>query len=96
MNTAVLCAYTVCAPIPGVTFSFYLSRSLEGLPEEIVCELFDRVLACGRLTPSVLRTFKATGHETLLSFIRRAGIADDIPVQDYSFENSWLGYDRRV
>lgn len=72
------------------------SHSLEGLPEELVCELFDRVLLFSRLTPAVLRVFKATGHPTLLAYIRRNNIVEDLPMSDFSTEHAWLGYERRL
>jgi len=71
-------------------------ESLEGLPEELVCELFDRVLLFSRLTPAVLRVFKATGHPTLLAYIRRNNIVEDLPMSDFSTEHAWLGYERRL
>ena len=58
--------------------------SFDDIPEDLCCELFDRVLQNGLLTPRILALFRATNHPLLLTFIRKWGITDDIPIPDYA------------
>mmetsp|Transcript_16177 Transcript_16177/g.45081 ORF Transcript_16177/g.45081 Transcript_16177/m.45081 type:complete len:92 (+) Transcript_16177:238-513(+) len=64
--------------------------SLGGIPEDLCCVMFERVLQLGKLRPKVLELFQATNHELLMQRIHDLGI-QDLPAQAYSSRNSWLG-----
>ncbi|CAG9463512.1 unnamed protein product [Pedinophyceae sp. YPF-701] len=65
-------------------------ESLEGLPEDIVCAIFVRVLELGRLTPRALRLFERTQHPLIVQAIRSLNI-QTLPAPDYSWDGRWLG-----
>lgn len=65
--------------------------SLSGLPEYLVKDLFERVLAQGRLTPQVLETFERTGHKSVLDHIEGLNIQQLPPVLPITHKK-WLGW----
>lgn len=64
--------------------------SLDGLPEELVCILFEEVLLKGKLSPRVLQLFRDTEHDLLLARISALNI-QPLPVMPYSNRSKWLG-----
>eukprot|EP00250_Pteridium_aquilinum_P034919 c8320_g1_i1 orf=88-366(+) len=48
--------------------------NLNSIPEYIVTELFERTLASGKLTDSVLKVFMATGNSEVLNIVRDLNI----------------------
>lgn len=75
-----------------VTCLLLVSRitSLGGLPEELVCAIFERVLARAKLNPRVLQVFVNTQHELLLDRIRALRVRDT-PAIIQDTRNLWLG-----
>ena len=65
--------------------------SLQGLPEELVCEVFEEVLLYGRLTPRVLEVFERTGHSRVLKRIEGLHIQQLPPVLPITTKK-WLGW----
>jgi hypothetical protein len=67
------------------------NKTLDGLPEELVVELFERVLRLGFLTPKVLAMFEGTGHEEVCRRIQGLNI-QQLPHILPITPNKWLGY----
>ncbi|KAG2491723.1 hypothetical protein HYH03_009886 [Edaphochlamys debaryana] len=64
--------------------------TLEGLPEDLLVYLFQRVLQEGKLSPRVLKLFKAAEYPSLHEQIRALGLRDPPPVvRDTA--GRWLG-----
>lgn len=63
--------------------------SLEGLPEELVCKVFEEVLARGKLTPRVLELFKQTEHDLVLGQVQALKVQSLPPVLPIT-RNTWL------
>lgn len=74
------------------TRPFLCSRvsSLAGLPEELVCKLFNEVLLRSKLDPQVLQLFRDTEHDQMLAHIAALNI-QPVPVMVLSSKNKWLG-----
>ena len=66
------------------------NHSLSGLPEELVVELFEKVLQRGALTPKVLAMFQQTEHEILQRRIQKLNI-QHLPARNEPPRNRWLG-----
>lgn len=90
---------SLAAPVPRLedlclktlADNIHLVASLQGLPEELVCCLFDEVIKRGKLTPPVLRLFRETEHELLLMVIQKMNISDWIPPLLPTRSRGWLG-----
>ena len=64
--------------------------SLEGLPEDIVCQLFELVILNGQLSPEVLQLFKDTEHDRLLQRVKSLKL-QTLPPRLPMSRNLWLG-----
>lgn len=64
--------------------------TLQGLSEDLVCELFALVLKGGRLSPDVLQLFTNTEHELLLAMIKGLNLRA-VPPRLPVTRNLWLG-----
>mmetsp|Transcript_31894 Transcript_31894/g.81660 ORF Transcript_31894/g.81660 Transcript_31894/m.81660 type:complete len:92 (-) Transcript_31894:1197-1472(-) len=64
--------------------------SLQGVPEDLCCLVFQRVLQLGKLNPKVLVMFQETDHELLQHQIDSLNL-QELPVPAYSNRNRWLG-----
>ena len=75
-----------------VTRVGFLNRvtSLGGLPEELVCVLFEEVLLKSKLSPRILQLFRDTEHDLLLARIAALNI-QPMPVMAMSSQSKWLG-----
>eukprot|EP00887_Chlorella_sp_A99_P007501 scaffold2.g7501.t1 len=65
-------------------------ESLEGIPQEVVCSLFEAVIAQGRLTPQVLALFQRTEHELLVARVKELGVSSWMPPL-VEPKGNWLG-----
>jgi len=70
-----------------------LCSELQGVPEEIVLDVFERVLVKGKLTPRVLHLFEATDH-TSVSYRIKALNIQDVPPLIPETRNPWLGQNK--
>ena len=66
-------------------------NSVDGLPEELVLELWDRVLSLGQLTPKVLEMFERAGHTDVNKRIEDMNL-QEVPAILPTTRNRWLGY----
>lgn len=73
-----------------LTNSIQRATSLNGLSEELVCDLFSRVIQKGRLTPEVLQLFTNTQHEQLLAMVKDLKL-QAVPPRLPMSRNLWLG-----
>lgn len=69
--------------------------TLGKLPEHLALELFEGVLASGKLTPQVLVLFVATQHAAVLERIAMLNIQTPPPVLKTG-RMSWLGDNSRL
>lgn len=65
-------------------------QGLEGVPEEIVLELFKRTIELGKLDEDVLETFLQSGHESVRKIVRSMEIRP-LPPKIPISSNPWLG-----
>ena len=70
--------------------NIHRATTLQGLSEELVCELFEVVINKGRLTPEVLQLFTDTEHETLLKRVKSLKL-QTVPPRLPVTRNLWLG-----
>lgn len=64
--------------------------SLDGLSEELVCQLFEVVMSNGLLTDKVLQLFVQTEHERLLERVKALNL-QTLPPRLPMSRNLWLG-----
>jgi len=67
------------------------NKTLDGLPEELVIDLFERVMRLGYLTPKVLAMFERTEHEEVQWRIQGLNI-QQLPHILPITPNKWLGW----
>lgn len=65
-------------------------EGLQGVPEEIVLELFKRTIELGKLDEDVLETFLQSGHESVRMIVEKMEIRPLPPKIPFS-SNPWLG-----
>ena len=88
MSVGVLPLQELC--LSRLADSIHRSTNLHGLSDETVCELFEKVIQKGRLTPEVLQLFTDTQHEQLLAMVKSLNL-QAVPPRLPMSRNPWLG-----
>eukprot|EP00249_Psilotum_nudum_P008898 c21580_g1_i2 orf=278-619(-) len=60
--------------IDAAVLNIHHLTNLNAIPDAIVLELFQKTLAAGKLTESVLKVFMATGNEQVLGVVKALDI----------------------
>lgn len=75
--------------------SIHQQPTLGKLPEHLALQLFDSVLASGKLTPQVLKLFLDTQHVTIIDRITGLDLQMPPPVIQAG-RGTWLGENSRL
>lgn len=65
-------------------------QGLEGVPEDLVLELFRKIIEMGRLDEDVLEIFLRTGYDSVKIIVKRLEIVP-LPPRIPVSSNPWLG-----